>query len=104
MISETSINLLMQIPLAGIVILVVVLFLNYLRESEERNRLFIKEQREANNLATGRLAEEIKQIALKIESLGTCYLTHDLRAQNIEKDIGEIRKALSGRKKATTSE
>ncbi len=71
--SDTVINLLLQIPLAGVVVFVVVLFLRHLEKStsammtfmtaqEESNREFLKAQREANNTAIARLAEEIKGV------------------------------------------
>lgn len=71
--NETAINLLLQIPLAGVVVFVVVLFLKHLEKStsammtfmtaqEDNNRAFLKAQREANNVAIGRLAEEIKDM------------------------------------------
>jgi hypothetical protein len=69
--SESTINLLLQIPLAGVVVLVVVLFLRHLKETtlqminfigqqSEVNRQFLSSQREQMNAAIGRMAEEIK--------------------------------------------
>jgi hypothetical protein len=99
--AETTLNLLMQIPLAGIVVVVVLLFLNYLNKAEDRNRtyfkeieerslVFIREQREANNLATARLAEEIKSITLRVEALTVCFQKHDehvrLSFENLKRD------------------
>ncbi len=71
--SDTAVNLLLQIPLAGVVVLVVILFLKHLEKStasmmsfmtmqEESNREFLKAQRHANNMAIARLAEEIKGV------------------------------------------
>lgn len=64
--SPLNLDLLMQLPLTGIVVLVVFYFLKYLQASEERNKEFIKEQREQNNIAIGRLAEEIKMISKEV--------------------------------------
>lgn len=69
--TESTINLLLQIPLAGVVVLVVVLFLRHLKETtlqmidfigqqSEVNRQFLSSQREQMNAAIGRMAEEIK--------------------------------------------
>lgn len=69
--NESSINLLLQIPLAGVVVLVVVLFLKHLKETNsqmvtfigqqsEVNRQFLATQREQMNAAIGRMADEIK--------------------------------------------
>jgi hypothetical protein len=68
---SSTINLLLQIPLAGVVVLVVVLFLKHLRETTtqmitfmsqqaETNRQFLATQREQMNAAIGRMAEELK--------------------------------------------
>lgn len=69
--NEQTINLLLQIPLAGVVVFVVVLFLRHLRETSsqmisfigqqsEVNRQFLQTQREQMNAAIGRMADEIK--------------------------------------------
>jgi hypothetical protein len=71
--SESTINLLLQIPLAGVVVLVVVLFLRHLKETtlqmitfigqqSEVNRQFLASQREQMNAAIGRMADEIKMM------------------------------------------
>ncbi len=68
---DTAITLLLQIPLAGVVVYVVWLFLQYMRQTQQEmmafikqqeisNHDFLREQREASNEATARLAEEIK--------------------------------------------
>lgn len=69
--NESTINLLLQIPLAGVVVFVVVVFLRHLRETNtqmigfigqqsEVNRQFLATQREQMNAAIGRMADEIK--------------------------------------------
>lgn len=71
MFDETTINLLLQIPLAGVIVYVVYLFLQYIqkmfekmmsfmKEQAEVNREFLRTQREQTNAAIGRLAEEQK--------------------------------------------
>lgn len=70
--SEQIINLLLQIPLAGVVVVVVVLFLRFLerntqqmitfmQQQSDQNREFLKTQREQTNAAIARLAEEQKE-------------------------------------------
>lgn len=70
--SEQAINLLLQIPLAGVVVVVVVLFLRFLerntqqmitfmQQQSDQNREFLKSQREQTNAAIARLAEEQKE-------------------------------------------
>jgi hypothetical protein len=65
------INLLLQIPLAGIVVFLTIRFLKHLEnvnktmlefieKQEETNREFLQAQRQQMNEAIGRLAEEIK--------------------------------------------
>lgn len=69
--NEQTVNLLLQIPLAGVVVFVVVLFLRHLKETNsqminfigqqsEVNRQFLQTQREQTNAAIGRMADEIK--------------------------------------------
>lgn len=71
--NESTINLLLQIPLAGVVVFVVVLFLRHLKETtsqmitfigqqSEVNRQFLQTQREQMNAAIGRMADEIKMM------------------------------------------
>ena len=43
MITETSINLLMQIPLAGVVIFVVIVFLKHIERAENANAAVMKD-------------------------------------------------------------
>lgn len=68
--SESTINLLLQIPLAGVVVFVVVVFLKHLKETTaqmitfisqqaELNRQFLETQREQMNISIERMADEI---------------------------------------------
>lgn len=69
--SDSAINLLLQIPLAGVVAFVVIVFLKHLKETTtqmiefmsqqaETNRQFLATQREQMNQAISRMAEELK--------------------------------------------
>lgn len=69
--SESTVNLLLQIPLAGVVVFVVIVFLKHLKDTTaqmiafiaqqaEVNRQFLATQREQTNSAIGRMADEIK--------------------------------------------
>lgn len=71
LMDSSTINLLLQIPLAGVVVFVVVVFLKHLRETQsqmitfmsqqaETNRQFLATQREQMNAVIGRMAEELK--------------------------------------------
>lgn len=71
--NDSTINLLLQIPLAGVVVFVVIVFLKHLRDvttqmitfigqQAETNRQFLATQREQMNTALGRMAEEIKHL------------------------------------------
>lgn len=89
MLSDPIINLLLQIPLAGVVAFVVWMFLKHLRQSEERqdnaqtrmieflgqqeenNRTFMKEQNEIHAAGMSRMADEIKNIAREVNELNT---------------------------------
>lgn len=69
--TESTVNLLLQIPLAGVVVVVVFVFLKHLKETTKQmidfiasqaevNRQFLQTQREQMNTAIGRMADEIK--------------------------------------------
>lgn len=71
LMDSSTLNLLLQIPLAGVVVFVVVVFLKHLRETQtqmitfmsqqaETNRQFLSTQREQMNAAIARMAEELK--------------------------------------------
>jgi 5-bromo-4-chloroindolyl phosphate hydrolysis protein len=73
LMDSSTLNLLLQIPLAGVVVFVVVVFLKHLRETQtqmitfmtqqaETNRQFLATQREQMNAAIGRMAEELKMM------------------------------------------
>lgn len=105
MLTETEINLLLQIPLAGVVILVVVLFLRHLKEvsaafmaamakltadatvsQKDQTVLFmnaIKEQREENTKSLSELAGGFK-------SLGD-LITSRLDEMSVAKAVGRSR-------------
>jgi hypothetical protein len=70
-------NILIQIPIAGIVLFQTFRFLDHIKTHNDRmfeflarqseiNREFLAAQRVANNEATGRLAEEIKTLRLEL--------------------------------------
>jgi hypothetical protein len=75
--SESVINLFMQAPLAGVVVIVVVVFLQFIKgynqsmmtfltNQQETNHQFLREQREQSNEAISRLAEEIKAVGQEV--------------------------------------
>jgi len=73
MLTENQILLLLQIPLAGVVVLVVILFLKHLKETvtafmaaQDRQLVMfmsaIKEQREQNTLALREVISSVKEL------------------------------------------
>ena len=97
-------NLLLQIPLAGVVVVVVWVFLRhldksnarqdaaqqrmmeFLAEQEESNRTFLREQREQNGATIGRLADKIESIAKEVSSMNMMLNAHDVRTQAMRKE------------------
>jgi len=101
--TEDTYTVLNQIPLAGIVVIVVVVFLYFLdkwlkaerdaraKESEEmraflseerkQNADFLREQREAHGSTIGRLADKIETIAKEVSALNGLLSAHDARSQ-----------------------
>ena len=80
--SEQVINLLIQIPLAGVVVVVVVLFqksqerqtqqmISFMQQQAETNREFLRTQREQTNAAIARLAEEQKDTREELAKITT---------------------------------
>jgi hypothetical protein len=78
---EGYIGLLIQVPLVGVFIWFALKLVSTFLESLEHRDLqwqsFLKEQREANNMAIGRLAEELKTINTNIGRLEVILLGHD---------------------------
>jgi len=99
LMSDATMNLLLQIPLAGVVVVVVWVFLRhldksnarqdaaqqrmmeFLAEQEESNRIFLREQREQNGATIGRLADKIEAIAKEVSSMNLMLNAHDARTQ-----------------------
>lgn len=97
--SDATLNLLLQIPLAGVVVVVVWVFLRhldksnvrqdaaqdrmmkFLAEQEESNRAFLREQREQNGQTIGRLADKIESIAKEVAAMNLTLNAHDARTQ-----------------------
>lgn len=91
---EYLVNLLVQIPLVGV-------FIWFILERDKRSdaalserdkqwREFLAEQREQNNNAISRLAEEIKGISSQVSSLNGIISAHD--AASRERISGLARK------------
>jgi len=77
--NENIVNLLLQIPLAGVVVLVVILFLRHMKESTAAFMLALanqqtlymcalKEQREENNAVTKDLVEATQKFSEVVNS------------------------------------
>ena len=103
LMSDATLNLLLQIPLAGVVVVVVWVFLRhldksnvrqdaaqdrmmkFLAEQEESNRAFLREQREQNGQTIGRLADKIESIAKEVAAMNLTLNAHDARTQERNK-------------------
>ena len=62
MTTDKIIELLLQVPLAGVNIIVVVLFLRFLERNDERQREFIADQRKDNHQAVAALSQEVARL------------------------------------------
>ena len=97
--SDTVINLLLQIPLAGVVVFVVVVFLNHLDKSnvrqdaatqrmldflsvqEQLNRDFLKEQREESAQSLSNFGERLEKVSAEVARMNGVLSAHDARSQ-----------------------
>jgi len=90
---ETVYNMLVQIPLAGVVVYVVVLFLRFLDKMLDKFMGFIAEQRQANEVSISLLSKEIKELGetvnARLSLLEEAVSVHEAtRPANIEQ--GEV--------------
>jgi Na+/phosphate symporter len=78
--------LLGQVPLVGIFVWFTLLIYKYNQEAQDKRdnewRDFLREQREASNLALGRLAEEIKGVTVITSNVLAILTAHDTRVQS----------------------
>lgn len=92
--SETWLNLLIQIPLVGIFVWFSLNQQKLHSVSQEKRdsewRDFLREEREANNTALGRIAEEVKSNSIILSATKEIIVTHDQRLQLAIPDMKEI--------------
>ena len=62
MTPDKVMDLMLQVPLAGVNIIVVVLFLRFLEKSDERQRAFMTESRKENNDHISNLTENVSEL------------------------------------------
>ena len=62
MTPDKVMDLMLQVPLAGVNIIVVVLFLRFLEKSDERQRAFMTESRKENNQHISNLTENVSEL------------------------------------------
>ena len=86
--ADKALELLMQIPLAGVNILVVVLFLRFLEKADERQRSFMTESRKDNN-------EHIQSLTENVSELHKSTMEHHTLMMAA---VREMRSAMSRRK------
>lgn len=85
MLSDPVVSLLIQIPLVGIFVWFTLQTQKQAAAAQDKRdtewRIFLREQREANNAALSRLAEEIKSISTQNAAMQSLMLAHDQRVQ-----------------------
>ena len=77
MFSDKFLELLLQVPLAGVNIVVVILFLKYLEKLDVRQKEFIADQRKDNNNATLALSLNIQTLDTDISALKVVTVEHN---------------------------
>lgn len=80
--TDAAITALSQAGSAGLVIIVVGLFLRHLETMDKRNQEFIREQRTASNEALARLAEEIKTLSNITHETRNIVVRHDAQVES----------------------
>ena len=77
MFSDKILELLLQVPLAGINVIVVILFLKYLERIDLRQKEFIADQRKDNNNAVLALSTEIQTLGSDVSALKVVTVEHN---------------------------
>ena len=95
MTTDKIIELLLQVPLAGVNIIVVVLFLRFLERNDERQKEFIANQRKDNNQAVLALSSELSKLDIEIGSLKVVTIEHNALMLAA---ISEMRQAIARRR------
>ena len=95
MTTDKIIELLLQVPLAGVNIIVVVLFLRFLERNDERQRAFIADQRKDNHQAVAALTVELTRLDSDIGALKVVTVEHNALMLAA---ITEMRQAISRRR------
>lgn len=75
--NDATLNLLLQIPLAGVVVVVVIVFLKYLERQDIRSQAFIANQQALHADSIARLAEDIKSLAVIISEMKGTQIAHN---------------------------
>ena len=95
MTTDKILELLLQVPLAGVNIIVVVLFLRFLEKNDERQKEFIADQRKDNNNAVITLSHELTKLDTDIGALKEVTIEHNALMLAA---ITEMRQAINHRK------
>ena len=95
MTTDKIIELLLQVPLAGVNIIVVVLFLRFLERNDERQKQFIADQRKDNNGAVLALSQELARLDANVGALKEVTIEHNALMLAA---ITEMRQAIARRK------
>ena len=93
--TDKIIELLLQVPLAGVNIIVVVVFLRFLERNDERQREFIAAQRKDNHQVVATLSQELSRLDGDIGALKEVTVEHNAMMLAA---VTEMRLAISRRR------
>lgn len=83
------INLLLQVPLAGVIVFITIKFLEHINQSNDKWLAVLNEQREANKNLFETLSDKIQKIAVGVEGTNSKVDKIEDRIANIELGIGK---------------
>ncbi len=93
--SPALFDLLAQIPLAGIVVAVIVIFLRYLEKSDERQRQFIADQRNEHAQALAGITDAMHSLTTELSAMRLDHTEHhtytEQSIQTMQSIIGQRR-------------
>ena len=97
MLTDKAVELLMQVPLAGVNIIVVVVFLKYLEKINQQQQDFLIALRQDNNATITNLADNIGELSANVTALKVVTVEHNALMLAA---ITEMRNAINTRAKA----
>ena len=97
MLTDKAVELLMQVPLAGVNIIVVVVFLKYLEKINQQQQDFLIALRQDNNATITNLTVNIGELSANVTALKVVTVEHNALMLAA---ITEMRNAINTRAKA----